>query len=282
MRSALSSHVQHHTAFVRTGQRHSTQHIMRSHCRSIDVEPGRRYNNNSAAGEDSRSGTTSLKSVADIPPDGTSPIRKNTRQRHRFNKIKNISMDEIPSFHDFQRSMQIRTLYRQYTRLIGLYNRQKRNNMPTTAAGAAAVAATAATPLTRQQQVELQNQVRTEFKHHHNSNHTNDVFYIQKSLAEGQRRYKELYLMIHGSSPTVTTTTTTASSSPTAAVSPSPTHDTTTTTTAVPTSSSSSLPPPTATKEYWPWNKSREETTNTIPHSTHPSFPWKFPPKSNI
>ena len=208
-----------------------------------------------------------------------SPVRKNTRQRHRFNNSKNksISMDDIPSFHDFQRVMQIRTLYRQYTRLIGLYHRKRSNNVSSNTNGTSITTATpiSTATLSPQQQLELQTQVRTEFKHHQNTNHQNDIFYIQKSLAEGQRRYKELCLMIHG--------TTNASTSSTEITSPlSPTiHHNTATSTAPSTSlssSSSSSSPPTATEMYWPWNKVTSNTHSPTP-SDH-SFPLKFPPKS--
>lgn len=180
-----------------------------------------------------------------LPSAETPPIRKNTRQRHRFNKGNNsISIDDIPSFHDFQRSMQIRTLYRQYTRLIGLYSRKNKNATKITDDMSVATASA----LTHQQQLELQNQVRTAFKHHQNTNHKTDVFYIQKSLAEGQRRYKELFTMIHGTATTVLPETTTA------------------------------VPTRTPVSD-WPWNK--VETKGQEIPSDQP-FPFKFPPKSNV
>ena len=236
---------------------------------SIPIDTRRRCKSSNSY-DDTNNGGTNYEPTASTKE--TSPLRKNTRQRHRFNKnnSKSFSIAEIPSFHDFQRSMQIRTLYRQYIRLIGLYNRKNKNTTTNTASAGTdkTTVVTASSPkLSLQQQLELQNQVRTEFKQHQNSNHTNDVFYIQKSLAEGQRRYKELYSMIHGG-----TTMTTASAAA------APTNH--------PVTSSSS--PPSATESYWPWNKtagnnnrSSQQQHPATPSSSDSSFPLKFPPKSN-
>ena len=223
----------------------------------------------SSTSDDSNNGGTRPEAI--VPSaEATSPVRKNTRQRHRFNNRGNnnnssISMNDIPSFHDFQRSMQIRTLYRQYTRLIGLYSRNNKNDSSTDTGMIATtttttVAMTSSAVLTHPQQVELQNQVRTEFKHHQNTNHKTDVFYIQKSLAEGQRRYKELLTMIHG-----TTASTTERQVP-------ETNTKTTTTT--------TISPPPAPITDWPWNKEVETKITDMP--SHRPFPFKFPPKSNL
>ena len=265
MRYILSSHFKYHSGIV------GNVPINLLYSGSLILIDARRRCKSSNSYDDTNNGGTNYEPIASTKE--TSPVRKNTRQRHRFNKnnSKSFSIDEIPSFHDFQRLMQIRTLYRQYIRLIGLYNRKSKiTTTSTTSAGTdKTTAVTASSPkLSLQQQLELQNQVRTEFKQHQNSNHTNDVFYIQKSLAEGQRRYKELYSMIHGGTTTVTT----------AAAAAAPINH--------PITSSSS--PPSATESYWPWNKtagnnnrSSQQQHPATPSSSDSSFPLKFPPKSN-
>lgn len=268
MRSTLLAHMTYPPAIVRRGYQTPLLSRGRSiydihHRCPLMMEIERRYNSHSSSGD--INGGKGLDPTS--PSTVTSPvIRKNTRQRHRFHKNKesNISIDDIPSFHDFQRLMQIRSLYRQYTRLIGLYNRNRKN---------------AASTLTHPQQVELQHQVRTEFKHHQNTNHKKDVFYIQKSLAEGQRRYKELYAMIDGTTTNATTTKTTDSniSNTTTTMSSSPTKNS-----ATMAPSTSSSPPP-ATESYWPWNKTGNNTMPQPPTPSDESFlPLKFPPKSNL
>jgi hypothetical protein len=197
----------------------------------------------------------------------TTAGRKNTtRQRHKFPSRSSMTsttsnLQDIPSFHDFQRNMQIRTLYRQYTRLIGLYrssqNQEKtmkdesitqENNKSTSTTTGSVVAPS---PLSHIQRMELQSQVRYAFKQQQRqwSSDTqgkdDTKFYLQKALAEGQRRYQELYLMILGHQQTTNSDITTT-------IIPFATITTTPLSSSSTTSSSS---PDVATDTYWPWNK---------------------------
>ena len=223
-------------------------------------DSSRRCNSTTTGSRDTNDFRTDAESEVST---GAQTVRKSARQRHRFtNNHGKISINDIPTFHDFQRLMQIRTLYRQYTRLIGLYDHRKNST------GISNVASV----LTHEQQLELQKQVRAEFKHYQNSNHKNDVFYIQKSLAEGQRRYKELFAMIYGSAASDSS----SSSNVTVASSPPMSPPTN------PSTAHSSKPPP-ATEGYWPWNRD-VDVVETIQQSSplDSPLPLKFPPKSNL
>lgn len=92
-------------------------------------------------------------------------VTKNRRRRrHDFG-----SADEIPSFRDFQQQMQVRSLYRQFTR-------QARKSAHSTASS------------------ELQDQIRREFLLPKQDN-----WHIQRALSEGGRRYKEMLAMLGNS-----------------------------------------------------------------------------------
>ena len=98
--------------------------------------------------------------------DVTVVSKNRNRRRHRFGRA-----DEIPSFRDFQKQMQVRSLYRQFTRLV-------RTSSPTASSNGP----------------ELQGQIRREFRLPQQ-----DSWHIQRALSEGGRRYKELSAMLGNS-----------------------------------------------------------------------------------
>lgn len=108
----------------------------------------------------------SCSSVGSTEAGDTGVPTKSRRRRHRFG---GGGADEIPSFRDFQQQSQVRSLYRQFARLV--YN-------SSTTAGAP----------------ELQSQIRREFRLAQP-----DSWHIQRALSEGGRRYKELSAMLGNS-----------------------------------------------------------------------------------
>jgi hypothetical protein len=92
------------------------------------------------------------------------------RVRHKFRN--NNTIDSIPSFRDFQQTIQIRTLYRQFIRLF-----KNRHSGGGTGEDSS--------------KNDLKDQVRREFRQQHT-----DSWSVKKALSEGKRRYKDLSAMI--------------------------------------------------------------------------------------
>jgi hypothetical protein len=107
-------------------------------------------------------------STAPPPPPAsagaTAPVG---RKRHRFFNADDDTKDAVPTFREFQLRFQLRSLYRKYWRLA------RRND-------------------------ELQRQIRTEFhrgvdqKKKDNNNDQTTMLLDERSISEGNRRYKEL------------------------------------------------------------------------------------------
>jgi hypothetical protein len=232
----------------------------------------------------------------------TSNTKKNKRQRHQFHNHNHKSFDlkNIPSYHDFQRQIQIRTLYRNYTKLIGLYSKNKKNTNTNANHNNHSNNSTSVpvVVLSHSQKLELQQQVRQEFRYQKSTNHQNDVHYIQMAYSEGQRRYKELYNMIHNTPSTTTSNNNNNIVSSTNINTPETTIS----------NASTIGRPPNATDHVWPWNQPKQQndkeiesldtaysssgTTTTTTHEHEPTtsilnqssmlHPMKFPPKSNL
>jgi len=169
----------------------------------------------------------------------TSTRRPRKRHRHRFR-----TTEEIPSFHEFQLQQRVRSLYRQFTRLV----------------------------LTQQQSArrDLQNQIRREFRLPQQ-----DQWHVKRSVSEGNRRFKELSAML-GSSLVPPSgggdrdgSKHASADDPSSPLQESETAFTATTTTT----------PPSSKTGNWPWNN---DTSTSGTGSGGRRGPMPFPPKSNV
>ena len=109
----------------------------------------------------------------DSSNDTNSAPQKRRRQRHQFSKRGSKGEDhleKIPSFQDFQRQAQVRSLYRHYLQLIYRHFADQSSRL------------------------DMIHQVRREFKQD-----LTDVWQVKRAISEGNRRLKELASMLGNS-----------------------------------------------------------------------------------
>jgi hypothetical protein len=147
-------------------------------------------------GTDNTTTTTSSNSNNETNQSNNSTTITTSKRRIRHTFRNNNTIDTIPSFRDFQQTIQIRTLYRQFIRLFKKtrHGTSSDNNNTNT---------TTNNDTTSTASKELKDQVRREFRQQHTDNWS-----IKKALSEGTRRYEDLSAMI-GMPSTITLSDTT-------------------------------------------------------------------------
>jgi hypothetical protein len=130
------------------------------------------------------------------------PSRRNSsrRQRHTFlrSSSTDLDLDIVPSFAEFQQQVRVKSMYRQYLRLIYqkfLVVSSTNDDKSSSTAG----------------RDEMIAQVRQEFKKQSNNNSSMSAWGVKRAMSEGSRRFKELSSML-GNSVVVNVETTTSAS----------------------------------------------------------------------